>query len=166
MLKEAVVSDDQRYRYTLYRQWEDWLGEIAGVRVLNFVMLNPSTADSSQDDPTVRKCVGFAKCNGFNAIRVTNLFAYRATKPVDLWRQYESGIDIVGPNNDSYVQELPLEETVCVAWGSTYMNKDWVQRRVRKTIELLGRKLWCLTKTKEGHPGHPVMLGYGPLIEF
>jgi hypothetical protein len=165
MYKEAVISDDEVYRYTLYREWTDDPG-FEGVRVLNFVMLNPSTADAEKDDPTIRKCIGFAKLSGHNAIRVVNLFAYRATKPVDLWRQYESGTNIAGPLNDAYVRELPPEETVCVAWGSTYMNKDWTQRRVLETTKLLNRKLWCLGRTKDGHPNHPVMLGYGPLIEF
>lgn len=166
MIKEAVISDDQKYRYTLYRQWPDWLEDVLGVRVLNFVMLNPSTADASVDDPTIRKCMGFAKYNGFNAIRVTNLFAYRATKPRDLEQANMNSIDIIGPGNDEYIQELPPEETVVVAWGSTFQNKYFVQSRVKRTLELLNRKLWCLTKTKDGHPGHPVMLGYGPLIEF
>jgi hypothetical protein len=163
MYREAVVSDDQLYRYTLYREWAE---DIFGVRVLNFVMLNPSTADGKLDDATVRKCMGFARLNGFNAIRIVNLFAYRATIPTEMAWQHENGTDIVGPNNDSYVRELPPEETVVVAWGSTFMNKPWVQKRVRKTLELLNRKVWCLGKTKDGHPRHPVMLGYGPLLEF
>lgn len=165
MHKEAVISDDQKYRYTLYREWEE--DPFAGIRVLNFVMLNPSTADASIDDPTVRKCVGFAKLNGFNAIRITNLFALRATDPKVLQQEHVNfGSDIVGPLNDGYVRELPPEETIVVAWGSTFADKPWVQNRVRKTIELLNRKLWCLGKTKDGHPGHPVMRGYGPLVEF
>lgn len=166
MVKEAVISDCGKYRYTLYREWaEDPIFD--GVRVLNFVMLNPSTADGLQDDPTVRKCIGFAKFNNFNAIRVVNLFAYRSTDPKGLFTEYLSDWgDPVGPQNDSYVRELPSEETVVAAWGSTFANQSWVQQRVRKTIELLNRKLYCLRKTKEGHPGHPVMMGYGPLVEF
>jgi hypothetical protein len=130
-------------------------------------MLNPSTADGLQDDATVRKCIGFAKLNDFNAIRIVNLFAFRSTDPKVLQREYVNyRADIVGPDNDAYVRDLPPEETVCVAWGATFANKPWVEDRVRKTIELLNRKLWCLNKTKQGHPSHPVMLGYGPLVEF
>lgn len=168
MIREAVISDDQRYRYTLYREWAEGMDkEVFGVRVLNFCMLNPSTADGLQDDPTIRKCIGFARFNGFNAIRVVNLFAFRSTDPKGLLVEYINDWgDPVGPNNDSYVRELPPEEMVVCAWGSTFMNKTFVQQRVKETIELLNRDLYCLKRTKEGHPGHPVMMGYGPLMNF
>lgn len=167
MIREAVISDDQKYRYTLYREWADELDKsVFGIRVLNFVMLNPSTADGKEDDPTIRKCIGFAKRGDFNAIRVVNLFAFRATKPGDMAWQKELGMDIIGPDNDSYIRELPPDEEICVAWGSTFMNKPWVKNRVVRTFQLLNRKLYCLGKTKDGHPKHPVMLGYCPLIEF
>ena len=169
MRREAVISECGKYRYTLYREWadEDEVDALVfGVRVLNFVMLNPSTADGKEDDPTVRKCMGFARRNRYNAIRIVNLFAFRATDPKDLQKEYVNGGDVIGPSNDAYVRELPPEETVCVAWGATFQNETFVRRRVQGTITLLDRKLWCLRKTKDGHPGHPVMLGYRPLIEF
>lgn len=168
MIREAVISDDQKYRYTLYREWGSEVDkDVFGVRVLNFCMLNPSKADELQDDPTIRKCIGFAKFNGFNAIRVVNLFAFRSTDPKGLLAEWINDWgDPVGPNNDAYVRELPSEETVVVAWGSTFMNKTFVQQRVKETIELLNRPLYCLKRTKDGHPGHPVMMGYGPLVEF
>lgn len=161
--KEAVVSDDQRYRYTLYREWADVFDP---VRVLNFVMLNPSTADGRKDDPTIRKCVGFAKCVDFNAIRVVNLFAFRATQPRDLDHYRKFGKDITGTLNDSYVGELPPEETVVAAWGAQFHNKDWRNTRVAQTIKLLNRPLLCLRKTDSGQPWHPLYVPYGPLIVF
>lgn len=162
--REAVISDDQKYRYTLYREWVE--DPFESCRVLNFVMLNPSTADAFKEDPTIRKCIGFAKLGNFNAIRVVNLFAFRSTDPKNLQKEYVNGGDIIGPQNDAYVRELSPEETVCVAWGASFQNEMFVRRRIRETITLLNRKLWCLRKTKDGHPKHPVMLGYGPLIEF
>jgi hypothetical protein len=167
MIREAVVRDDQKYRYTLYREWAEGVDkEVFGVRVLNFVMLNPSKADGKIDDPTVRKCIGFAQRNGYNAIRIVNLFAFRATDPKELRKEYVNGGDVVGPSNDAYVRELPPDETVVVAWGATFQHEFFVKRRVRDTLALLNRKLYCLCKTKDGHPGHPVMLKYGPLVEF
>ena len=167
MIREAVISDDQKYRYTLYREWAEEVDkEVFGVRVLNFVMLNPSKADGKVDDPTVRKCIGFAQRNGYNAIRIVNLFAFRATDPKELKKAYDSGEDVAGPDNNEYVRELPPDETVVVAWGATFMKEDFVRKRVWGTLKMLDRKLYCLSKTKDGHPGHPVMLGYGPLVEF
>jgi hypothetical protein len=165
MIRQAVISDCQKYRYVLYREWAE-PDDPFGILVLNFVMLNPSTADAEVDDATIRKCIGFAKLNGYNAIRVVNLFAWRATDPKELQKSYVEALDIIGPDNDSYVRELPKEETVVVAWGSTFQNEYFVKRRIRDTIKLLDRKLYCLGKTKDGHPRHPVMLGYGSLIEF
>jgi hypothetical protein len=169
MRREAVISDDGKYRYTLYRDWsdEDEVDKLFyGVRVLNFVMLNPSTADGKEDDPTIRKCIGFAKLSNFNAIRVVNLFAFRATDPRDLKAAYNWNYEVVGPSNDDYVREIPPEETVVAAWGSTFKNDTFRQRRVRETVALLSRKLYCLKKTPEGNPWHPLYVPYGPIIEF
>lgn len=165
--RQAVISDDQRYRYTLYREWDDDLWEIFGERrVLNFVMLNPSTADATKEDPTIRKCIGFAKLLGYNAIRVVNLFAWRATDPHDLRDAHKNNYEVIGPSNNSYIQELPPDEDVVAAWGSTFKNETFLVRRVREVRELLNRKLYCLRKTPEGRPWHPLYVPYGPLIEF
>ena len=161
MIREAVISDDQKYRYTLYREWAE--DPFESVRVQNFCMLNPSTADGLQDDPTIRKCIGFAKFNGYNAIRVVNLFAWRATQPKELQKSYIAGEDIVGPDNDSYVREIPTEETVVVAWGATHKGEYFRKRRVEKTVQLLNRELYCLKQTIEGHPWHPLYVPYGVL---
>lgn len=162
MYREALISDCQRYRYTLYREWTQNIME--GVRVLNFVMLNPSTADAKIEDPTIRKCIGFARHNRFNAIRVLNLFAFRATDPKVMELELSSGVDIVGPNNDSYVSEIPADEPVVIAWGSTFKNKDWIQERKARTVELLNRPMLCVKNT--GEPWHPLYVSYGPLLNY
>ncbi|TMF61888.1 MAG: DUF1643 domain-containing protein, partial [Chloroflexi bacterium] len=70
-VRGATFSADRRYRYRLWRRWD-------GARpVVAFVMLNPSTADARRDDPTIRRCIGFAKSWGFGGVEVVNLFAYR-----------------------------------------------------------------------------------------
>lgn len=52
-----------------------------------FIMLTPSTADADTDDPTIRRCIGFAKSSGFGGLYVGNLFAYRSTQPIDYLSQ-------------------------------------------------------------------------------
>src|SRR5437870_4841901 len=105
----AVISPCGKFRYRLTRQW----GEGAA---LPFVMLNPSTADAEQDDPTIRKCVGFAKRMGYDGIEVVNLYAYRATKPADLKKAgYPRG-----PENDRHIEAALVEShanSVICAWG-------------------------------------------------
>lgn len=71
--RTAAFSRSRIYRYELWRRWAD------GGRYVNFICLNPSTADEHKDDPTVRKCVKFARTWGYGAMCITNLFAYRAT---------------------------------------------------------------------------------------
>ena len=72
------MSDLTAYRYRLTREWD------AALPPLGWIMLNPSTADDTRDDPTIRKCVGFARRNGYGSIRVANIIPARATKPADL----------------------------------------------------------------------------------
>ena len=79
MLSDAVISECGRYRYMLTRQWAG--GHTStGTWLLPIIMLNPSTADASIDDPTIRRCAAFAKREGWHGIRVVNLFAFRATE--------------------------------------------------------------------------------------
>jgi hypothetical protein len=134
----AVVSPDQRYRYSLWRAWD------AGSPLLMFVMLNPSTADANTDDPTIRRCMGFARLHGFGGIGVLNLYAFRATEPREMFR----AIDPVGPENDRYFNDMSPSATVIAAWG-THARAD----RVRQVRRLLGdRALFSLGVTKDGSP--------------
>ena len=84
MIRTAVIDKTEKYRYSLLREWDDTRHKCL------FIMLNPSTADASRDDPTIRRCIAFAKREGCGGLHVVNLFAYRATDPVELRRwQYQ-----------------------------------------------------------------------------
>lgn len=150
----AIVSDCGRYRYRLWRRWGD-----GGQGSLVFIMLNPSTADGEQDDPTIRKCVGFAKRAGYRGIEIINLFAYRATKPADL---KASGYQI-GPQNDTHIKAvLSIYQDVVVAWGTNAdCGAGWL--RVRRVMEMVADAYIqpsALKLTANGIPWHPLMLGY------
>lgn len=124
-------------------------------------MLNPSTADANTDDPTIRKCIGFAKRLGFGGIEIFNLFAFRATDPKDLRNHgYQ-----VGADNDNIMLErlhdlgLQAEDYVILAWGANARN---LQRSKDVIWSLLARniKLRALALLKDGTPAHPLMLPY------
>ena len=85
-LSEAVISQDERHRYSLTRRWGD------GPRVCCWIMLNPSTADATTDDPTIRRCIGFTHDWGYDALTVVNLYAWRATDPADLRNAQRAGL--------------------------------------------------------------------------
>ena len=106
---DAVISECGRYRYSLLREWN------AGRPRLCIVMLNPSTADANKDDPTIRRCIGFARRDGYGSIVVVNVAAFRATKPKDMLM----AADPVGPENDAALWFGAMQsEAVLVAWGT------------------------------------------------
>lgn len=148
MLKAANISPSGYYRYYLMRKWEEG-------RRLAFVMLNPSIADAHVDDPTIRRCIGFAKREGLAGIDVVNLFAGRATKPEDLFKMW----DPTGPLNGQYWHErlVLFKPKIVCAWGAEPKAADQA-KRFRKWAVENKLDLWCLGKTKDGHPRHPLYL--------
>jgi hypothetical protein len=147
----ADISADGRYRYRLMRRWG------AGKTML-FVMLNPSTADATEDDPTIRRCLGFARREGCEALEVVNLFAYRATDPKDLTRCSDHPI---GPANDSAIVSAAFAaQVLVVAWGG-WIPKAW-DVRPYTVVHMLERErpgLACLClgpTTATGQPRHPL----------
>lgn len=145
----AVISDCGRYRYTLEREW------MTGSGTCLFIMLNPSTADAEQDDPTIRRCIGFAQRWGYKRLTVGNLFAYRATDPKDLRRQTPLEV-AAGPENDEWLRRLCTQAALVVAaWGS----HRFASYRLPFVEPILAERsggVVCLGATKAGHPRHPL----------
>lgn len=151
----AWFSDCGTYRYALLRFIDLGLdGLDRQDRSVNFVMLNPSTADDVADDPTIRRCIGYARRWGYDELIVTNLFAYRATDPTVMLR----ADDPIGPENDEYIRKIAgAADLVVLAWGShgDYQRRD---EEVRRIIAGTGTVAHCLTTTATGQPGHPLYL--------
>jgi hypothetical protein len=146
MNRQTIVSPCRHYRYVLWREW-DMLNPAYAM----FVGLNPSTADEIADDPTIRRCMNYAKCWGYGALCMANLFAYRATEPAAMRAHAEP----VGADNDRWLVELAKDAGVVVAaWGvdGSHSQRDTAVAR------LLAGKLKCLRLTKDGHPCHPLYL--------
>jgi hypothetical protein len=121
-------------------------------RVMAFVMLNPSTADAYADDPTIRRCIGFAVRDGYDEICVMNLFAGRATKPDALFRMS----DPEGPENDQHWSALKASDAMIIcAWGA---DKRAIPQGEKFIAAMRGRDLHCLGMSKDGHPRHPLYL--------
>lgn len=141
----ALFDATRRYRYLLWRRWGHG-GTVA------FVMLNPSTADAARDDPTIRRCAGFARTWGFGGMAVVNLFALRATDPARLRRAR----DPVGRENDHHIAAAAATaDAVVVAWGV----HGGLGARDRAVLALLaGLRPRCLGVTRAGQPRHPLYL--------
>lgn len=139
----ATLDKDREYRYRLWRTWD-----VEGPTVA-FVMLNPSTADENEDDPTLRRCLNYAKEWGYGRLEVVNLFALRATDPDEL-RKHEAPIG--GANDVHLCQVCESAEKVVAAWGA---NGSLLERG-REVAEMLDSNLYALGTTKGGHPIHPL----------
>ena len=140
--------EDGPYRYHLGRCWDP-----EGPRLL-VVGLNPSTADAARDDPTLRRCRGFARRWGFGGVDVVNLYARRATRPRDLWR----ADDPVGPETDAWIAAAAARAAeVLVAWG----HLGGRHGRDHVVAARLPGPLQCLGTTQAGHPRHPLYIAYG-----
>lgn len=142
----ARLSDCRKYRYMLWRQWGDQFGPM-----VNFIGLNPSTADETEDDPTIRRCIGFAKRMGAASMVMTNLFALRATDPKDM----KAAMDPVGPDNDPTLKRIAGCGQTIACWGV----HGAFQFRGTLVVQMLRcHGLWCFGTTKAGHPKHPLYL--------
>lgn len=173
---DAQFSGCGRYRYRLTR-------ELGGKLTLTFVMLNPSTADGSADDPTIRRCKGFAKDWGYGRLVIVNLYAFRATNPRDMWRLAHADRNrphlplgnIIGEDNDSAIARAACEArgflggvcdgsggVVVCAWGrGGTVDKQLAKmhaERVERVAKLIGGDLYCLGTNGDGSPKHPLYL--------
>ena len=155
----AIISPDGKYRYRLWRD----LGGYSLSHSVCFVMLNPSTADATEDDPTIRRCIGFARRFGYNHLSVVNLFAYRATNPSML---LEVGPrEAIGPDNDRHIVDAVCgAHGVICAWG----NRGSLGNRGEEVLKLIraqGVEPECLGTTKIGQPAHPLYLSNTLLLK-
>lgn len=157
MERAASFSSCGRYRWSLTRRWDaDPLKPRLG-----FIMLNPSTADAYSDDPTIRRCIGFARLWGFAGLEVRNLFAFRATK----WEELKSAANPVGRRNDVAIRDsIERCQVIVIAWGA----HGALHNRDRKVIDMIrGRQLFCLGMTEAGQPRHPLYVSAEtPLVTY
>lgn len=157
----AIISDCGRYRYRLERHG------LSGSGAMAWIMVNPSTADATEDDQTIRKVIGFSERLGAGWAIVGNKFAYRATDV----RELKAVADPKGPANDAYLVEIMRSAPVVVAaWGPLaklpkHLRTRWIT--VARFAAEMGRPLMCFGTAQDGHPRHPLMLAYDtPLIEW
>ena len=159
-IRSATFSPDERYRYDLLRSWGE--GPIA-----LWVMLNPSTADATQDDPTIRRCRAFSRREGAGGLVVVNLFAFRATRPTKLLAQR----DPVGPDNEARIEHWlgnPDVGLVIAAWGQ-WRDAQPLKPRCPDVARLAADAdvaMHCLGRTKEhGSPRHPLYVRANKALE-
>lgn len=152
MQRKASLSKCGLYRYTLSRRWQED-GEF-----LVWVMLNPSTADAEQDDPTIRRVIGFSKREGFGGLHVVNIWALRATSPKDLHARREA----YEPENLCIVRAFVEDADVVVAWGGSLSQCPALTRV--KMILRTAHRVRCLGVTKSGQPRHPLYLRADTLL--
>lgn len=148
----AVLSDCGLYRYRLHRR------ATASDRIALFIMLNPSTADAEQDDPTIRRCIGFARAMECGRLLVVNLFAFRATSP----KVMLAAADPIGPDNDKHIDQCAQDSVmsggrIICAWGAHGSHRGRGAVVLRRLL-LAGCDPVSLGETAKGMPRHPLYL--------
>lgn len=150
----AVMSGCGTWRYRLWRSWRIPF-EVGPERVAVFIGLNPSTATAEQDDPTVRRCVGFALDWGMTGMEMLNLYGFRSTDPKGLW----GADDPVGPETDRYLVDAAAEADIVVAcWGAFPQATERSTTVVSMLVDAGVQVMTLGDKTKDGHPRHPLYL--------
>jgi len=141
---DAKLSDCRNYRFALWRTWDE------SKPFAMIIGLNPSTADETTDDPTLTRCINFAKSWGYGGVCMTNLFAYRATEPSKMKAQKKP----IGSENDVWLAKLAKQAGIVVAaWGNdgAFLNRSTV-------VKSMLPNLHCLKMNKSGEPAHPLYL--------
>jgi len=142
--REVDFSPCRKYRYTLWQWWDRSKGFV------QWIALNPSTADDIRDDNTVRRCINFSRGWGYGGFCMTNIFAFRATDP----RKMKAQEDPVGPDNDKWLLSVYKDAGLIVTgWGThgSFLDRD------EQVLELLGQ-IQCLGVNLDGSPKHPLYL--------
>ena len=150
--RSAKFSDCRIYRYHLSQVWD------SKKKNLIWLLLNPSTADELQNDPTVERCERRARMWGFGGVEVFNIFAYRATDPKNM----KAFSDPIGPDNDLWMEDFAIKSRDAIgiiAWGDHGLHRQ----RGRSVLDLLIRNratVYALKVNKSGEPAHPLYLKY------
>lgn len=159
MKREAVISPCGLYRYRLTRDWS-----AGNLKSITYVMLNPSTADALVDDPTIRRCIGFALGWNFTRVDVVNLFAFRTPSPAAMTTQWELGVDVVGPDTEKHLRWCSATcGAVVFAWGAYDPGpklRPLLQQRIEAVEAIFEGNHVCRIGelTKGGAPRHPLYL--------
>lgn len=156
----AMFSADRRYRYRLTRR----VG--GGQSAVMFMMLNPSKADESRDDPTIRKCRGFAERWGFGWMHAVNLSPLMATRPEDLVKGLPEPVCVQDRNKRVIMETVSESDLIVVAYGNAalkFLKVEGAQNRVPEVVWPLwdaDRYVYCLGTTRYRQPRHPVRVAY------
>lgn len=144
----AVLSTCGTYRYLLTHTWTP------SAPLAAWIMLNPSTADATRDDPTLRRAHGFTRRAGCGALAVVNLYALRSTDPAALRHHPQP----VGPLNNAFTRHtIRQADLVICAWGGTLPNPHR-PHTVTADLARAGIQPYCLGTTATGQPRHPLYL--------
>jgi len=142
MKTDAYLSKCRKYRYALWRTWDN------SKPYAMFIGLNPSTANETEDDPTINRCINYSKNWGYGGLCMVNLFAFRATEPSDM----KASSKPIGLDNDDWIKKLSKDAAIIIAaWG----NDGSYMERSKSVIDMIPN-LMCLKINKTGEPAHPL----------
>jgi hypothetical protein len=161
MKRETIFSPCRQWRYTCWREWGVGTLPVSqlGIRkkpesYVQFLCLNPSIADETIDDPTVRRCIDFAKRWGYGAFVMTNIFAWRDTDPEAMKKVAEP----IGPDNDEWLVKIAREADLIIGGWGKHGKHLFRGVKVKQLITSIGKPIHCLEKNSDGSPKHPLYI--------
>lgn len=165
-MNSAVFSPDNKHRYWLKRELSQPRDQPRTMCL--WVMLNPSTADCTSNDPTIKRCMGFTQYWGYDDMEVVNLFAFRATNPKELLFPANKRV-AVGPDNNRWIQErAAIADLIICAWGSHKFVRERsvdVLAMLRTSMAVYSMGTMCIGCTQDGYPKHPLYVPGGTNLE-
>lgn len=140
----AHLSRDGEHRLVLGRRWAE--GPLVA-----FIGLNPSTADAELDDPTSRRCMGFARAWGFGGVLIANLFTLRTPDP----RELAASRRPLTLGADNALRDVgEAADLLIEAWGAHAMARERSEH-VRALLEGRAPRA-VIGLTRDGAPRHPL----------
>jgi hypothetical protein len=148
----AEFNADRRYRYRLWRIWREELP------IINWLMLNPSTADETRDDPTIKKCIAWSINWGYGGLNILNIFAFRSTHPINLVGLKNAA---VGEANDATIRKtLEIDAPIVCAWGKVFKGLEFRREQIWRLLRPFQDRLLCLRTNQDGSPQHPLYIPF------
>lgn len=152
---KVLFDGSKLHRFKLTCQWDDTLSKCL------YIMLNPSTAVTEKCDPTLGRCISFARSNEFGSITVVNLYSFQTASPKVLW---EADVQSLSENVSNVKQSIDKAVMIIGAWG-VQIKKDTCFSWVLDYVKASGKSVHCLGKNKNGTPKHPLYLKNDILLE-
>jgi hypothetical protein len=157
MSTSCKISKCGRFRYALEHVFEPGLP----LKRVMWIGLHPTLIDEVDRDPTLRRLVAFSSRLGYTSFVLTNLFALRTARPLEL----VSAEDPIGPENDAVLRDFAQSsESIIACWGSNGSLRKRDDRVTAMLRNATSKPLQSLSRNGDGSPKHPLYVRWDTVL--